>query len=148
MVASMEQRLVLGCRHGTKIGYWLPACSIGYFLVAGMQQRLVLGCLTSQQPAKSTPGINLYKQLNRRQTVDQTCSLTWSQYIDTGPTSPSIESTAPGFCQGRHVRTSFKALVGLEQGKEGNTAAYTVKRRNKFLLLTLQCCQTDGSRAR
>ena len=49
--------------------------------------------------------------------ADQICYLTQSQYIDTGPTSPSTNSIMPGACKCSHVSTDFYATVRTQPGK-------------------------------
>ena len=71
----------------------------------------LLVCLTSQQLASVSQGwicTDNYKALHTEiEDEHQTCSLTQSQYIDTGLTSPSTEPITPGDWQGSHWSANF-----------------------------------------
>ena len=67
---------------------------------------LLVGCLTSQQHASVSQGRictdNFTCCHTEIEAADQTFHLTQSQYIDTGPTSPSADPITPGAWQGSH----------------------------------------------
>ena len=67
---------------------------------------LFVGCLTSQQHASVSQGRICSDKFTRYHTeieaADQTFHLTQSQYIDTGPTSPSADPITPVAWQGSH----------------------------------------------
>ena len=67
---------------------------------------LLVGCLTSQQQASVSQGRICSDKFTCCHTeievADQTFNLTQSQYIDTGPTSPSADPITPGAWQGSH----------------------------------------------
>ena len=67
---------------------------------------LFVGCLTSQQHAGISQGRictdNFTCCHTEVEVADQTLYLTQSQYMDTGPTSPSADPIAPGTWQGSH----------------------------------------------
>ena len=72
---------------------------------------LFVGCLTSQQHA-SLCQERIYSDNcmcchTEIEVEDQTFCLTKSQYIDTGPTSPSADPTTPGVWQGSHWSANF-----------------------------------------
>ena len=72
---------------------------------------LFVGCLTSQQHASVSQGrICSDKSMcchTEIEVADQTFHLTQSQYIDTGPTSPSTDPVTPGAWQGSHWSANF-----------------------------------------
>ena len=72
---------------------------------------LLAGCLTSQQQASVSQGRICSDNFTccriEIEVADQTFYLTQSQYIDTGPTSPSADPIAPGAWQGSHWSASF-----------------------------------------
>ena len=67
----------------------------------------MVGCLTSQQQASVSQGRicsdNFTCCHTEIQVADQTFHLTQSQYIDTGPTSPSADLVTPGAWPGSHL---------------------------------------------
>ena len=72
---------------------------------------LLVGCLTSQQHTSGSQGRicsdNFTCCHTQIELADQTFYLTWSQYTDTGPTSPSTDPLLPGACQGSHWSANF-----------------------------------------
>ena len=83
---------------------------------------LLFGCLTSQQHASVSQGRICSDKCRCCRTelhvADQTFYRTQSQYIDSGPTSPSADPVSPGACQDSHWGTNFEvsrmnSLVGL-----------------------------------
>ena len=70
-----------------------------------------LACLTSQQQASVPQGRicsdNFTCCHTEIEVADQTFYLTQSQYIDTGPTSPSADPITPGSWQGSHWSANF-----------------------------------------
>ena len=72
---------------------------------------LLVACLTSQQQASVSQGWicsdNFMCCHTEIEVADQTFYLTQSQYIDTGPTSPSADPIMPGAWQGSHWRANF-----------------------------------------
>ena len=77
---------------------------------------VVVGCLTSQQHASVSQrricSDNFTCCHIEIEVADQTFYLTQSQYIDTGPTSPSVDSITPGAWQGSHWSASF-SVTGI-----------------------------------
>ena len=67
---------------------------------------LIVGCLMSLQHASVSHGRictdNFTCCHTEVEVADQTFNLTWSQYTDTGPTSPSADPTVQGAWQGSH----------------------------------------------
>ena len=72
---------------------------------------LFVGCLTSQQHASVSQGQictdNFACCHTEIEAADQTLHLTQSQYIETGPTSPSADPIVPGAWQGSHWSANF-----------------------------------------
>ena len=72
---------------------------------------LFVSCLTSQQHASVSQGrictYNFTCCHTEIEAADQTFYLTQSQYIDTGPTSPSADPVTPGAWQGNHWSANF-----------------------------------------
>ena len=75
---------------------------------------LLLSCLTSQQHASVSQGRicsdNFTCCHTEMQVADPTFHLTQSQYINTGPTSPSTDPITPGAWQGSHWSAIFLSL--------------------------------------
>ena len=73
---------------------------------------LFVGCLTSQQHASISQGRicsdNFTCCHTEIEVADPTFHLTQSQYIDTGPTSPSTDPITPGAWQGSHWNANFE----------------------------------------
>ena len=71
----------------------------------------LVGCLASQQQASVSQGRictdNFTCCHTEIQVADQTFYLTQSQYIDTGPTSPSADPVSPGAWQGCPLECQF-----------------------------------------
>ena len=72
---------------------------------------LFVGCLTSQQHASVSQGRistdNFTCCHTEKEVADPTFYLAQSQYIDTGPTSPSTDPIMPGTWQGSHWSANF-----------------------------------------
>ena len=56
--------------------------------------------------------------------ADPTFYLTQSQYIDTGPTSPSADPITPGAWQGSHLRANFEVTGRTRPGKIPSQAGF------------------------
>ena len=82
---------------------------------------LFVGCLTSQQQASVSQGRicldNFTCCHTETEIADQIFHLTPSQYIDTGPTSPSAYRVTPGAWQGRNWSGNFKVTGMTRPGK-------------------------------
>ena len=72
----------------------------------------LLACLTSQQQASVSQGRvcsdNFTCCHTEIEVANQTFYLTQSQYIDTGPTNPSVDPITPGAWQGSHWSANFE----------------------------------------
>ena len=82
---------------------------------------LFVGCLTSQQHASVPQGRvctdNFTCCHTETHVADQTFFLTQSQYIDTRPTSPSVDPLMPGAWQGNHWNANFEVTGMTRPGK-------------------------------
>ena len=82
---------------------------------AGTAVCLLIACLTSQQQASVSQGWicsdNFACCHTETEVADPTFYPTQSQYIDTGPTSPSADPITPGAWQGSHWSADFESLV-------------------------------------
>ena len=82
---------------------------------------LFVGCLTSQQQATVSQGRicsdNFTCCHTEIEVADQTFYLTQSQYIDTGPTSPSVDLIMPGAWQGSHCSVNFE-VTGMTRPRK------------------------------
>ena len=76
------------------------------YLTGSINITMFVGCLTSQQQASVSQGRicsdNFTCCHTEIEVADPTFYLTQSQYIDTGPTSPSADPISPGAWQGSH----------------------------------------------
>ena len=83
-------------------------------------------CLTSQQHASVSQGRiftdNFTCYHTEIEVADQTFYLTQSQYIDTGPTSPSIDPITPGAWQGSHRSANFE-VNGMTRPRKNPVAS-------------------------
>ena len=82
---------------------------------------LLVGCLTSQQQASVSQGRicsdNFTCCHTEIELADPTFYLTQSQYIDTGPSSPSADPITPGAWQGSHWSANFEVTGMTRPGK-------------------------------
>ena len=83
---------------------------------------LLVGCLTSQQHASVSQGRICSDKFmcchTEIEVADQTFHLIQSQYIDTGPTSPSTDPITPGAWQGSHWSANFEVIGIIRPRKD------------------------------
>ena len=93
---------------------------------------LFVGCLTSQQQASVSQGRicsdNFTCCHTEIEVADPTFYLTQSQYIDTGPTSPSVDPITPGAWQGSHWSANFE-VTGMTRPRK-NPGASGIRTRD------------------
>ena len=91
-----------------------------------------VGCLTSQQHASVSQGRicsdNFTCCHTKIEVADPTFHLTQSQYIDTGPTSPSADPITPGAWQGSHWSAIF-LVTGMTRPRR-NPGASGIRTRD------------------
>ena len=97
----------------------------------GQRERLLVGCLTSKQHANVSQG-RIYTDNCRCchteiEVADQTFYLTQSQYIDTGPTSPSVDPITPGAWQGNLWSANFAVAGMTRPGKIPSQAGFELR---------------------
>ena len=92
-----------------------------FFIEPELYDCLFVRCLTSQQHASVSQGRICSDKCmcchTELKVADQTFHLTQSQYIDTGPASPSADPVPPGAWQGSTGVPIFKSLTWLDPGK-------------------------------
>ena len=96
---------------------------------------MYVGCLTSQQQASVSQGRicsdNFTYCYTEIKVANQTFYLTQSQYIDTGPTSPSADPIILGAWQGSHWSANFE-VTGMTRPRK-NPGASRIRTRDLLL---------------
>ena len=92
-----------------------------------LESLLLAACLASQQHA-SVSQVRICSDKctcchTEQEAADQTFYPTQSQYIDTGPTSPSADPVMLGAWQGSHLSTNFEVTGRPRPGKIPTTKA-------------------------
>ena len=109
-----------------------------------------VGCLTSQQPASISQGRICSDSCTcchtEIQVADQTFYRSQSQYIDTGPTSPSADPITPDAWQGSHWSANFEVTGMTRSGKIPSQAGFELRtlqfragRLNHFISKQIEC---------
>ena len=108
-----------------------PRVTIAYYTHAQCVDGEVcwlVGCLTSQQHASVSQGRICSDDCTcchtETESADPTFYLTQSQYIDTGPTSPSADPITPGAWQGSHWRANVYVTGMTRPGKIPSPAGF------------------------